>query len=253
MKLLLDENVSDRIVQQIAGLFPEKHDMNVELATLTTSIKLGSKVELFEGLPHQTWENELLAYELKSKKTVRVHGYHFYESPLNLTPKDTETLRSILADSGTYRAFSGEKRCGGFHPDYCVSWVYDSRTYCVHICFGCEEFKSFGMDCELRTDAEKIALRKDHFNLGGHIAYIGRSGKGLIGPAQPQRNSNGGTYNFTIVSVRRTLKACAEERVVDTAPFSSACFCRRHHLSSRLSGVNVLSNTEWRFYTDAHK
>jgi hypothetical protein len=45
---------------------------------------------LYEGLPHQTWETELLIKELATKKTIDIHGYPFYERPLRVSADDVD-------------------------------------------------------------------------------------------------------------------------------------------------------------------
>src|SRR3954471_25095391 len=105
--------------------FLEQRDISGDLALFTNSIKVASGVRLFEGLPHQTWERDILTSELKTKKTVNLHGYPFYDATLPLRREDAEVLRGILADPGSYHPFRGEKLCGGFHPDYSVSWKHD--------------------------------------------------------------------------------------------------------------------------------
>ena len=35
---------------------------------------------VLEGLPHQSWERDLLKSELGSKETTKIHGFHFYST-----------------------------------------------------------------------------------------------------------------------------------------------------------------------------
>jgi hypothetical protein len=46
----------------------------------------------------------------------------------------------------------GEKRCGGFHPDYAVVATCDDGEYTVLICFGCHEILIIGPRSSLRCD-----------------------------------------------------------------------------------------------------
>ena len=52
---------------------------------------LANRVELhiFEGLPHQMYEKEMLASEIRTKDTTKIHGYHFYSAALQPTDKDS--------------------------------------------------------------------------------------------------------------------------------------------------------------------
>jgi hypothetical protein len=114
-----------------------------------------TRVILYEGLPHQSFEKQSLEKELETKPFVKVHGYPFYTKTLNVSDRDMESLRTILSTEASYEPFSGEKRCGGFHPDYTVEWGTGPESCFVHICFGCEEFKVFWKDVATRTNIEK--------------------------------------------------------------------------------------------------
>ncbi len=107
-------------------------------------ITLGKeRLTLYEGLPHQFYESAALKAEKKAKPTVEHHGFSFYQETLELKGKDEESLRTLLKDPRTFQPFAGEKKCGGFHPDYAVKWIVDGKSvYCL-ICFGCYELKVY--------------------------------------------------------------------------------------------------------------
>jgi len=48
-------------------------------------------------------------------------------------------LISLIKKEGTFEKFSGHKRCGGFHPDFCLFWQDGGSIVEFHICFGCHE------------------------------------------------------------------------------------------------------------------
>ena len=100
---------------------------------------------LLEGLPHPANEPGLFAAEKASgKPTVERDGHLFYRDPLALSAADARELRAALGDPATYAPFSGEKRCGGFHPDYGVEWSRGGKARRVLLCFGCHEAKVVG-------------------------------------------------------------------------------------------------------------
>jgi hypothetical protein len=144
---------------------PPKESTEVgDVKPLIATIAKADKVILHEGLPHPFNEPKVLDAEKKAKKTVTIAGWPFYAEPLELTDGDGTKLSDLLGDEKTYRAFRGEKKCGGFHPDYAVEWRVGKDVYYALICFGCSEFKIYGDGKAVRTDmggGSKDDSRKD--------------------------------------------------------------------------------------------
>jgi hypothetical protein len=90
------------------------------------------------------YEEEAFQEELKTKQTMQLSGFPFYREPLGLKDEDVGTLRRLLGDRSTYQSYSGEKKCGGFHPDYAVEWSSEGKVYRCLICFGCSEARFDG-------------------------------------------------------------------------------------------------------------
>jgi hypothetical protein len=110
------------------------------------------KIVLYEGLPRQDYEAESFAKESK-KPTIIKGGFPFYEEPLTIKEDDARTLGKILAHADTFRPFGGEKKCGGFHPDYAIVATSKGEETTYLICFGCGEAKVFRPDgSETRYD-----------------------------------------------------------------------------------------------------
>ncbi len=101
-------------------------------------------ITLYEGLPHQFYEFELLRSEASRTPTLQMNGYPFYRETLSLTASDKSQLMSILVDGNTSTKYSGEKKCGGFHPDFAVRLSVQELQVFFQICFGCGEMKVFG-------------------------------------------------------------------------------------------------------------
>jgi hypothetical protein len=118
----------------------------------TKGVQGSTAVKLYEGLPHQMFEANLLAQERQTKPIREIHGYPFYEVPLEPSKQDVERLSALFGDSTNFKPFSGEKRCGGFHPDYAVEWQNGQDGYVALICFGCAEAKLFGPGVASRHD-----------------------------------------------------------------------------------------------------
>lgn len=106
----------------------------------------------YEGLPHSMYEKEAFAAEKSDKPSIELHGYPFYRQTLSLKPDDESSVKAILGDAATYEPFEGEKKCGGFHPDFAVAWTISGKQYDCLICFGCEEMKIFQDGSETRFD-----------------------------------------------------------------------------------------------------
>lgn len=50
-------------------------------------------------------------------------------------------LRSLLAKEGAITEWRGRKACGGFFPDFCVTWMEDKERVVLHICLTCHEIR----------------------------------------------------------------------------------------------------------------
>ncbi|MBL8824782.1 MAG: hypothetical protein JNJ77_19505 [Planctomycetia bacterium] len=142
-------------------------------ALLAQRIKLAKEVKLYEGLPHQFFEQAHLASELKNKKTVTLHGFPFYADLLPLSVEDGIKLKELFCDGkslnsdGAYISMGGRasnpdgsvtiaaKACGGFHPDYCIEWRVEGEVYQALVCFSCSELRCFGPQHTLQCDLDK--------------------------------------------------------------------------------------------------
>jgi len=78
------------------------------LPELLAGIQAG-EVSLYEGLPDSFWEPDLRGHELKRKKTIRLHGYPFYEKRPTLKEVDGRIF-SYAAASTLWRRRSKPAR-----------------------------------------------------------------------------------------------------------------------------------------------
>jgi hypothetical protein len=106
------------------------------------------------------YESQLREEERRTRAVQELHGYPFYQEPLALAGEDAKRLSEVLGASGAYRTFSGEKKCGGFHPDYAVEWQVGADRFRALICFGCHEVKLFGPELESRHDLDRAAYER---------------------------------------------------------------------------------------------
>ena len=130
------------------------------LPLILAGIPKSSDISLYEGLPSEFWEPELLERELKEKKTIKLHGYRFYEELITMDGTDAEHLTALFSSKNAFKAFVKTKRCGGFYPGYCVEWSKAETTTQCLICLECGDVKMFGANSELHCDFSVDAHQK---------------------------------------------------------------------------------------------
>ena len=126
----------------------------------SASISQAKRITLYEGLPHQMYEPKALLAERNAKSTVQFNGFPFYEETLDLKAVDTEELKAMLSSPRSFEPYSGEKKCGGFHPDYAIEWSVGGKTYRCLVCFGCEEARIHGPGDVIEYDIEHATFKR---------------------------------------------------------------------------------------------
>ena len=134
-----------RDVREIAVTFAHYDDFANAISSCT-------KIVVYEGLPHPTWESDLLSSEVRSNETIVLGNFHFYASPIAISARDARQICELYCSRGSFYPFQGFKDCGGFHPDWCVVWQTKETTYEVQFCFGCCEMKTTDGSNFLRCD-----------------------------------------------------------------------------------------------------
>jgi hypothetical protein len=122
------------------------------LKPLVEGIAKARSVTLYEGLPHPLFERDLLKEELEKKKSVKFHGFPFYDEKIQPKPDDVKKLIALGSDKGSFQVYRGPKRCGGFHPDWLIEWKDGENVYQALICFHCGEAALYGPNNDLHTD-----------------------------------------------------------------------------------------------------
>ncbi|MFM9966303.1 MAG: hypothetical protein ACKV2Q_34435 [Planctomycetaceae bacterium] len=121
--------------------------------------KMGAAL-LYEGLPSEFWEPQLLEQEVARTKTVRLHGYPFYEELLAWQETDGEQLTALLAARNSFAKFTDGKKGGGFHADYCLEWKTGEGTTHVVVSLEGGEVKMYGPKSQLHCDLSPEAAAK---------------------------------------------------------------------------------------------
>lgn len=95
-------------------------------------------LSVLEGLPHQMFEKQSYLKQLQRKDITKIAKYPFYAE--KSAPKQDKALRTFLQSKTIAAPFTGEKACGGFHPDYALVWTDEQdKTHAALICSGCGE------------------------------------------------------------------------------------------------------------------
>lgn len=109
------------------------------LPEVSQFIQKAEEIWVFEGLPHQTWEPELLEREKATKKTIAIGAFPFYAEPVKPSPNKSTTLRTLLTGTNGLMPMMRTPMCGGFHPDFAIRFRSGDKVCDVLICNGCGE------------------------------------------------------------------------------------------------------------------
>lgn len=150
--------VAIAIVLALAAEPKETDSTFANLGPLAAAIARADRITLYEGLPHQVSEKDLLESEIKAKKTVKHHGFAFYAGPLPLKDGDAKSLLALAGNEKSFQPWAGVKKCGGFHPDYLVEFTAGKDVVRMLVCFGCLEVKLHGPNSEVYVDMSDDGL-----------------------------------------------------------------------------------------------
>ncbi len=131
-----------------------------QIKPLAAGIAQAKAVLVYEGLPHQNAERAALQQELKNKQTVQFHGFPFYEQAIGIEKEDAKKLLVLCGDRKTFGRYKGPKFCGGFHPDWCLTFQAGDDLYRVLICFGCHEARLYGPKNDVFSDLDDETVKK---------------------------------------------------------------------------------------------
>ncbi len=127
---------------------------------LLSTLKGAYSVVLLEGLPHQSYEWKELQYEMENKPVEMINGFPFYRDKIVLKVDDVKKLKDYFDSAQSFSPSIGSKRCGGFHPDYCLQWTtLGGNTVNCFLCFGCEEIQLRQGDWYFHGDMRSLPLR----------------------------------------------------------------------------------------------
>lgn len=131
-----------------------------------TSVATADSIVIYEGLPHHMWEEELLEVEVRREDTLKIWGYTFYTPAV--APAQPEVFRQLLGRADSLKLYSGNKFCGGYHPDYAISWSSGGTTFYALVCIGCHEIVFFDGEYALIYDLPRATYDEFKRLLGFH-------------------------------------------------------------------------------------
>ena len=127
------------------------------VAELTPMIKSAQNVQLHEGLPHPNNDKKFFDSELKTAETTKRSGFYFYAKPITLKGAGAKALTQFVKSGKAFKAWTGEKKCGGFHPDFTATWTSPKGEVEIQFCFGCREAKLIHLNSSVRCDLTETA------------------------------------------------------------------------------------------------
>src|SRR5438034_231195 len=127
---------------KIISLFrpdPQKrfNKMKSDYKLFVEGVQTATQTILYEGLPHQDFEEDSLWSELVTKAVIHRCKYPFYTEALALDDGDAQQLKTLVCEGELFIIPPTRlaKYCGGFHPDYCMEWQNGDDTYDALLCF----------------------------------------------------------------------------------------------------------------------
>ena len=147
----------------VAALPDPEAAIRADYQTLLACVRRSRSVILYEGLPHQTWEGDVLGTELAAKQTVQLYDFPFYAEKIGVDHDDVDDLAELLLDPGTLDLREDGvlimKMCGGFHPDWCIEWRDGDLVCRFLVCLGCAEIKAYSGKMTIHGDCDSSVKR----------------------------------------------------------------------------------------------
>lgn len=135
-------NATDQLIKEIYSLRQDPSGLASvrKSAELRKSLRSAMTIGIYEGLPHQLRERDLLEKELKREDISKIGGHWFYKPQVTPNQQVANQLKSMLSRTTSFSVRSSVPTvCGEFHPDFAVAWKSGDRERFVLLCFGCSE------------------------------------------------------------------------------------------------------------------
>lgn len=138
----------------------KSEDIGVDFSAfegLSAEIQKAKTLVVYRGFPRR---EQLTDDEPEPKKdpNFALRGYFFQPRAYACDEKAMEKLRELCSTQAAFSKWRGPKKCGGYHPDYCLQFKNGDTMTSVLLCYGCNEAKFFGNKANLYVDANAAAL-----------------------------------------------------------------------------------------------
>ena len=131
-----------------------------ETDPLRATLNASTICDVYEGLPHQLFEKKSLEREVKRDDVFWIYDFPFYTRKSDAIPK----ILDFFGNQENFEPWVMEKRCGGFHPDFAVTWNHDGSEASVLVCFGCHEVLYVHKGAVFRYDWKRDVDPTELFN-----------------------------------------------------------------------------------------
>lgn len=141
-----------RLKSTVGDLRVMRPDALEEAVPLLDAMKQGTGITIHEGIPRFPLKDSGEGV-LKRRGEWLIGGFQFLKT--GTVARDTKALRDLLLKEGALATWGGGKACGGFHPDFAVTWRVDKQEVSLLVCFGCHEVIFFRPEGTLIYDLPK--------------------------------------------------------------------------------------------------
>jgi hypothetical protein len=122
---------------------------SASLGDLVSAIGRADSLAVLEGLPNR-WT--LIPPDCDSTAIASIANYWFFKDRTIVDVRKRQAIAKAMTAKDAFEPWSGEKLCGGFHPDYCLQWHCGTEIHRALLCFGCHEVIYAGPKGSMRYD-----------------------------------------------------------------------------------------------------
>jgi hypothetical protein len=128
----------------------------IHWSNFSGALEGAKKVVIYFGTPERR-QNDLKP----SEPTLIINDFEFYQKPLEVSPEYQSQLTALVCNPASFSEYRGMKFCGGFRPNVCIEWQFESEGQQWHsrafACLGCHEWRLIDTFSAVHTDMTQSA------------------------------------------------------------------------------------------------